>query len=211
MATMFGYASPQELVGQSWRVLYSPEELERFDQDILPVLHQHMSWQGEVLGQRKDGTTFPEQLSLTLSADNLLICVCQDISERARLDDERKQTALALQHSETRFRRVFASNVVGMMFTEFSGLITDANDRFLAIIGYSRADLEARRLNWTRITPPEYAEIDQQAIGPPAALRRDSPLRKRIPATRWQPCRRLDWGRHAVSGDGALCLCGCGY
>jgi PAS domain S-box-containing protein len=163
-ATMFGYASPQELVGQSWRVLYSPEELERFDQDILPVLHQHMSWQGEVLGQRKDGTTFPEQLSLTLSADNLLICVCQDISERARLDDERKQTALALQHSETRFRRVFASNVVGMMFTEFSGLITDANDRFLAIIGYSRADLEARRLNWTRITPPEYAEIDQQAI-----------------------------------------------
>ncbi|MBE9176162.1 PAS domain S-box protein, partial [Synechocystis salina LEGE 06155] len=83
--------------------------------------------------------------------------VMQDITER-------KQVELALQESETRFRRVFVSNAVGMMFTNFSGQVTDANDHFLNIIGYSRADLEAHRINWAQITPPEYVEADQRAI-----------------------------------------------
>lgn len=77
---------------------------------------------------------------------------------------DRKQVELALQESETRFRRVFVSNVVGMMFTDFGGQVTDANDHFLNIIGYSRADLEAHSINWAKITPPEYVESDQWAM-----------------------------------------------
>ncbi|MEB3230915.1 MAG: PAS domain S-box protein, partial [Leptolyngbyaceae bacterium] len=87
---------------------------------------------------------------------------------------DRKQTELALQTSEMHFRRVFASNVVGMMFTDFNGLITDANDCFLDIIGHSRADLDAGRINWAQITPPEYVEADQLAI---AHLRRCGEIR----------------------------------
>lgn len=70
----------------------------------------------------------------------------------------------ALQASETRFRRIFDSNVVGMMFTSFSGEITEANDRFLEMLGYSRAQMEAGLINWIEITPPEYREQDLQAI-----------------------------------------------
>ncbi|BFM40334.1 PAS domain S-box protein [Synechocystis sp. LKSZ1] len=154
---MFGYEQAEELIGHSWHILYGPEELERFDREVNPSLLAHQSWQGEVTATRKDGTTFPEQLSLTISGDNILICVCQDISAR-------KAAELALKESETRFRRVFASNVVGMMFTDFSGQIMDANDRFLQIIGRSRADLEAHRINWAEMTPPEYLEADQQVM-----------------------------------------------
>ncbi|WP_017303987.1 PAS domain S-box protein [Spirulina subsalsa] len=69
-----------------------------------------------------------------------------------------------LQASETRFRQVFDSNVVGMMFTNFVGEITEANDRFLAMLGYSRDDLHAGRLNWADLTPPEYQQQDVEAI-----------------------------------------------
>ena len=102
---MFGYGNAEELVGQSWRLLYSPEELERFDRDVFPVLLAQKSWQGEVTATRKDGTTFAERLSLTITPDNLLICVCQDISERTRLEADRQQAeariALQLREQQT--------------------------------------------------------------------------------------------------------------
>ncbi|MGL4379074.1 MAG: PAS domain S-box protein, partial [Microcoleaceae cyanobacterium] len=75
-----------------------------------------------------------------------------------------KQIEIALKSSENRFRKVFTSNVVGMMFTDFSGQIVDANDRFLEIIGYSREDLNANRINWQQLTPPEYILKDQEVI-----------------------------------------------
>ena len=83
----------------------------------------------------------------------------------SRVDiDDRKRAEQALQESETRFRRVFDSNVVGMIFTDFSGQISDANDYFLEMLGYERADLATGRLNWATLTPPEYRAQDEQVI-----------------------------------------------
>ncbi|AFZ45918.1 multi-sensor hybrid histidine kinase [Halothece sp. PCC 7418] len=153
---LLGYESQEELLGQSWRSFYSPEQVTWFEQEVFPTLAKKGFWQGEAVATRKDGSTFDQGISLTLTDEGLMICVCQDITER-------KQTEFALQASETQFRRVFESNVVGMMFTDFSGQITDANDQFLDIIGYSRADLEAERINWVEITPPEHIEADERA------------------------------------------------
>jgi len=75
-----------------------------------------------------------------------------------------RQAQLELEASEARFRRVFESDVVGMMFTNFSGQITAANDRFLEMLGYSRQDIEVSQLNWADLTPPEYQQQDVEAI-----------------------------------------------
>lgn len=69
-----------------------------------------------------------------------------------------------LKTSESRFRRLFDLNVVGIIFTDFTGAITDANDCFLEMIGYSRAELEAGQINWQTLTPPEYIDWDLVAI-----------------------------------------------
>ncbi|MGD1855982.1 MAG: EAL domain-containing protein [Leptolyngbyaceae cyanobacterium] len=78
---LFGYTQLEELLGQSWQVSYSPEEIQRLEQDIWPVLECDRAWQGENVATRKDGSTFAQGLSLTLMEDGLLICVCRDISE----------------------------------------------------------------------------------------------------------------------------------
>ncbi|MBD2213841.1 GAF domain-containing protein [Nostoc linckia FACHB-104] len=77
---------------------------------------------------------------------------------------DRKRAEIALQSSEIRFRRMFDSNVVGMLFANFQGDITDANDSFLQMVGYTREELNAGALSWTAMTPPEYVHADIFAI-----------------------------------------------
>ena len=48
--------------------------------------------------------------------------------------------------------------------------VYEANDAYLAIIGYSRDDLEAGRIAWRKITPPQWASAEDKAI---EQLRRD--------------------------------------
>ncbi|MBD2165224.1 GAF domain-containing protein [Calothrix membranacea FACHB-236] len=77
---------------------------------------------------------------------------------------DRKRAEIALQNSELRFRRMFDSNVVGMLFANFQGDITDANDCFLQMVGYTRKELNAGVIDWKAMTPPEYVAADISAI-----------------------------------------------
>ena len=54
------------------------------------------------------------------------------------------------------------SNVVGIMVAAADGRIVEANDEFLRIVGYSRAELEAGGLTWINLTPPEWLDADRQ-------------------------------------------------
>ncbi|MBD2056182.1 PAS domain S-box protein [Oculatella sp. FACHB-28] len=76
---------------------------------------------------------------------------------------DRKQSEDALRASESRFRRLFESNIIGINFGDLQGNILDANDAFLNLIGYTRADLQAGQLQLEAITPPEYHHLDEQA------------------------------------------------
>lgn len=69
-----------------------------------------------------------------------------------------------LRAAEARFRRVMQSNMIGIFFYEASGAITEANDAFLRMIGYTREDVQATRLNWTTITAAEYAPAVRDAL-----------------------------------------------
>ncbi len=77
---------------------------------------------------------------------------------------KRKKAEQALLESESRFRRIFESNMIGISFWNEEGDITDANQAFLGMIGYNRSDLKAGKLRWAEITPEEYSERDQEAM-----------------------------------------------
>jgi len=81
-ADIYGYDSPDELVGETWHCLYDDDELRRFEGDIFPVIREEGHWRGEAVGTRTDGTTFPQEVSLTALDDGGLVCVVRDITER---------------------------------------------------------------------------------------------------------------------------------
>lgn len=88
----------------------------------------------------------------------------QEISERKRAQEEREQAFTALRQSESRFRRLVESNIIGIICTELNGSITDANDAFLQIVGYERSELLRGNLRWDDMTPLEYRDLDGKAI-----------------------------------------------
>ncbi|MBX2862432.1 MAG: EAL domain-containing protein [Leptolyngbyaceae cyanobacterium MAG.088] len=92
--SLFGYTHSEELLGESWQMLYSPAQIQRFEQEIMPDLEHARAWQGESIASRKDGSTFAEGLSLTLTDEGLLICVCRDISELKQAQDQIVHNAL---------------------------------------------------------------------------------------------------------------------
>ncbi|MBI2394161.1 MAG: PAS domain S-box protein [Deltaproteobacteria bacterium] len=72
-------------------------------------------------------------------------------------DDETRQ-------GEARCRAVFESGIVGVAEWEAGGAITDANDAFLQMLGYDRGDLEAGRLRFRELTPPEYQTLTSENV-----------------------------------------------
>lgn len=77
---------------------------------------------------------------------------------------EHKQTEKALRQSEARFRRLVESNIFGSTVMDFLGNITEANDAFLLMVGYTKEDLRAGKLQWIDMTPRGYLSLDKQAI-----------------------------------------------
>ncbi len=68
-----------------------------------------------------------------------------------------------LKASEARFRRIFDSNVIGIIFTRSDGVIWDANDCFLKMVGYTREELHSG-LSWVSLTPEEYLPQDMAKL-----------------------------------------------
>ena len=101
---------------------------------------------------RKDGSRVPVYLSAAAFEDtpDEGVTFALDLTERKRI--------------EARFRRLSDSNVQNVMFWKKNGEVTDANDAFLKLIGYTRDDLQAGRINWRTLTPPEYVEADNRAM-----------------------------------------------
>jgi PAS domain S-box-containing protein len=80
---------------------------------------------------------------------------------------ERKRAEEALRESEAKIRRLVDSNIIGIFVWDFDGRILEANDEFLRMVSYDRADLASGRIRWAELTPPDWrdrnnARIEQQ-------------------------------------------------
>jgi PAS domain S-box-containing protein len=130
-----------------------------------PMLNRRL----ELTALRRDGREFPVEITITairLGSSHIFGSFLHDISERKRLDEERLQLLAqeqearreleealsALRASESRFRRLFEAGIIGILFADTRGQITNANDAFLRMTGYERADLPLR---YDLMTPAE--------------------------------------------------------
>ncbi|TAI60517.1 hypothetical protein CWO89_40220, partial [Bradyrhizobium sp. Leo170] len=69
-----------------------------------------------------------------------------------------------LQEREARIQRLVDSNIIGIFVWDLDGRISDANEAFLRIVGYSRDDLVSGRLRWRDLTPTEWRDADDRRV-----------------------------------------------
>jgi len=129
-ADLYGYHSPDELVGKTWRDLYSEESVAWFERNVVPVLAEQGSWSGEATGVRKDGSEFPQELSLTVLEDGGTICVFRDITERRRNEEARRLLASIVDDSE--------EPIVG---STTGGIVTSWNPAAQRLFGYTAGEM----------------------------------------------------------------------
>lgn len=80
--TMFGYEKEEELIGKNWQYLYGEDEIRRIDRDIFPILLDKKQWKGETIGKSKTGSPVYQEISLTLTEEGEIICICRNIKEK---------------------------------------------------------------------------------------------------------------------------------
>ena len=88
-------------------------------------------------------------------------CIFTDLTDQLR-------TEAALRESNILLGRLRDANVLGVVLNSQHGIL-EANDAFLDIVGYDRAEVEGGRMSHEMLTPPEWAGADRDAI---AQLRR---------------------------------------
>jgi PAS domain S-box-containing protein len=77
---------------------------------------------------------------------------------------EQKVTENALRVSESRFRKLFESDLMGIGIPDRFGGFRDCNEELLRLTRYTRADQEAGLVRWDLMTPAEYKDVDAAHI-----------------------------------------------
>lgn len=163
-----GYTA-DEIIGQHFSRFYTDQDnaLHLPGQELVLAAREG-KWEGEGWRVRKDGSRFWANVVITsLWRDGNLVGFAkvtrdmtrqkehQDTLERAWDDCERRieQRTLELQQSEDLLRSAFEQAAVAISYTPPDGFLRQVNQRFSALVGYSKEELAS--MNFVDITYPE--------------------------------------------------------
>ena len=132
-AMIYGYDSPDELLGKTWRILYHERELELFENKIMPAFMEAGKCRGESVGRKKNGDAFPQEVSLTALKNGGLVCVVRDVSRQKKAEsDKLKAQKTAAQHE----KYALVGQIAGKMAHDFNNVLGAVmGNTELALIG----------------------------------------------------------------------------
>lgn len=162
-ADIYGY-EPGEMLGRHWELIYPEEEIDLVQNEIDRELESKGYWRGETTGLRKDGSTFPEDHSVSVTDDGDVVCVVRDLTDIKRLESE-------IEERERMFSTLL-SNLPGMAYRCLNDpdwpmeFVSEGCER---LTGYSPRELEEDEVVWGEdvLHPDDYErawEVVQEAL-----------------------------------------------
>ncbi|MCT7974270.1 hybrid sensor histidine kinase/response regulator [Laspinema olomoucense] len=119
-----------------------------------------LAFAAQELGQGNSQAPLPRSNITELANLSLVFGTMRD--RLVRRTQERDRAEAELRQSEAKFRRLVESNIIGAIVVEIEGPVLEANDEFLQMMGYTRADLASGKIHWLEIAPPESFEGDRR-------------------------------------------------
>jgi PAS domain S-box-containing protein len=151
---MYGYTA-QEIVGQPVTLLFMPDRQNEFMQIMARIQQGERIDHYQTIRVRKDGTSLNVSVTISPIKDSTgtvigASAIARDITEHRQL--------------ESKFRQLFDSNLIGIFVSDFTGTFLDANNAFLDLLGYTRAELVVGAMKRDALTPPELHHLSQNAL-----------------------------------------------
>jgi PAS domain S-box-containing protein len=139
-----GYA-PSEVIGQNPRVLKSGEHGAAFYRELWNTILSGGVWQGEIVNRRKDGSLYPEEMTITPVRDisgaiTHFIAIKQDITERKRAEK-------ALEERTAYLSTLIESSPLGIVVLDTEERIQMSNPAFEKLFLHSRQEMQGANLN----------------------------------------------------------------
>lgn len=157
-----GY-SEDDVVGKHFSMFFIDEEIEeRRPWRLLHEVGQKEKLVDEGWRVKKNGTRYWAKVTVLPIKDDKgktvgYTCLTRDLTRF-------REASAAVRRSESRFKRLFESDIIGIFIADFNGTVIEANNAYLSLLGYTREDLVSHMITWADITPAEYAEKDRAAI-----------------------------------------------
>ena len=142
---IFGY-NPGELIGKHVSILNAPTSIspEEMVKNVIKILKENGTWQGEIKNIKKDGTLFWCHINVSgfkhLEYGNVWVAVQTDITERKIAEQISKD-------SEKKYRILFEQAVDPIILIDTkTGDIVDFNDKMNENLGYTREEFKSLRI-----------------------------------------------------------------
>jgi PAS domain S-box-containing protein len=165
---MFGWTAA-EVVGRPISTIIPPDRVPE-ETETMARLRRGIAIRAfETVRVTKDGRRIDVSLSVSPIRDARGAIVgaskiARDVTEHKRADQALREREAELSATAARLQRLKEANIIGVFEGEEDGRLADANDAFLEMIGFTRADLGAGAVHWRALTPPEYAPLDEAGI-----------------------------------------------
>ena len=152
---------PGSTTGQEWSKIFHPDDQERTWKVWQHSLDTGEAYEIEYRMRHRSGEyrwVLGRALPIRNEAGKIerWMGTCTDIHKQ-KMDEQ------ARIRTESKFRTIVDSDVIGIMQYHYGGTLTVANDMLLRMLGYTRQDFEQNGLSWRELTPPEWRAADCKA------------------------------------------------
>lgn len=149
-----GY-SAEEVIGKNPRILQSGRQDAAFYQKLWAQLTAKGHWSGEIWNKRKNGSIYPEWLSISSVSDDAgkvtnYVAVFTDLSERVAAEQ-------MLRESEQRYRTMFEKAPEGVWIINADARTIEVNQHLCKLLGYSAAEMNGQ-------TPFDFVDAENSLI-----------------------------------------------